>query len=254
MAFGIRGDLSNPSLIAGRTRVSALFLSILFAWIASSLRKCGMHPRIILAAIALNFLVSGSAWAQAPSSAPLHTFNGEVKAVDLAARTITIKANGKSFVFYITNETKISSFNGYISLEKVQRGQGATVVMRLGEGNKGIAVQIRFEDDASRSRLLSLYSARTVRGEMISGIAVSNLVAYQPPDTGFNRGIDFGGNKLRMFRLAVQPDGTVLSATPFKSFGNEDMDTRAAQWLKKWRFHPNSVTEVRIPMTWFRIR
>ena len=57
-----------------------------------------------------------------------------------------------------------------------------------------------------------------------------------------------------MFRLSVQPDGTVLSATPFKSFGNEDMDTRAAQWLKKWRFHPNSVTEARIPMTWSRIR
>lgn len=162
-----------------------------------------MHLRIILKAIVLSSLIAGTAWAQAPSSAPLHTFYGAVQAVDLAARTITINANGKSFVFYITNETKISSFNGYISLGKVQRGQGATVVMRLGEGNKGIAVQIRFEDDASRSQLLSLYSARTVRGEMITGVAFNNLVAYRPPDAGFNRGIDYGGNKLRMFRLSV---------------------------------------------------
>jgi TonB family protein len=89
---------------------------------------------------------------------------------------------------------------------------------------------------------------------MISGLAVNNFVAYEPPADEFIRGIDFGSNKLRMFRLSVRPDGTVESATPYVSFGYEELDARAVKWLKKWRFHPNSVTEVRIPMASSRIR
>lgn len=212
-----------------------------------------MHFRIVLAAIVLSSLAA-SAWAQAPSSAPLHTFYGEVKAIDLAAKTITIKTHVRSFVFHITNETKISSPNGHITLDKVQRGQGATVVMRLGEGGVGIAVAIRFDADASLAKSLALYSARTTRGEMISGLAVNNFVAYEPPAEQFIRGIDFGSNKMRMFRLSVRPDGTVESATPYVSFGYEELDARAIKWLKKWRFHPNSVTEVRIPMASTRTR
>jgi hypothetical protein len=174
-----------------------------------------------------------------------------VKAVDLKARTITIKSHVRTFVFHITDETKISSRNGYVSLDKVQRGQGATVVMRLGEGNIGIAVAIRFDAEASLTKSLALYSARTVRGEMISGIAVNNFVAYEPPALPINRGFDLGPNQVRMFRLEVRPDGTVASATPYVPFGNGELDTRAAKWLMKWRFRPNSVTEVRMPVSWF---
>ncbi|MEY2490589.1 MAG: hypothetical protein QOC70_2531 [Verrucomicrobiota bacterium] len=210
-----------------------------------------MRVRIILVAIVLSVLIPGSRSAQTDSSAPLHTFYGEVKAVDLAARTITIKSHVRSFVFRITDETKISGRNGYIRLDKVQRGQGATVVMRLGEGNVGIAVAIRFDADASLTKSLALYSARTTRGEMISGIAVNNFVDYEPPALPINRGFDLGPNKLRMFRLSVRPDGTVASATPYVPFGNGDLDTRAIKWLMKWRFRPNSVTEVRMPVNWF---
>lgn len=210
-----------------------------------------MYLRIILVGIVLSMLTPGSASAETPSSAPLHTFYGEVKAVDLASKTITIKSHVRTFVFHITDETKISSRHGYIRLDKVQRGQGATVVMRLGEGNVGIAVAIRFDADASLAKSLALYSARTTRGEMISGIAVNNFVAYEPPVLPINRGFDLGPNTLRMFRLSVRPDGTVASATPYVSLGNTELDARAAKWLMKWRFHPNSVTEVRMPVSWF---
>jgi hypothetical protein len=215
-----------------------------------------MRHRIILAAIVWSFVTPGSGAAAEVPSSPLHTFYGEVKAVDLKARTLTIKTHVKTFVFHITDETKISARNGYISLDKVQRGQGATVVMRVGEGNIGIAVAIRFDADATMVKSLALYSARTVRGEMISGLAVNNFVVYQPPDPGFVRGLDLGlnPNKLRMYRLEVRPDGTVASATPYVSFGNEELDTRAAKWLMKWRFQPNSVTEVRLPFGWFQTR
>src|SRR5205814_1735553 len=126
-----------------------------------------MHLRIILAATVLSFLTPGFASAKTDSSAPLHTFYGEVKAIDLAAKTITIKSSGRTFVFHITNETKISDRNGHITLDKVQRGQGATVVMRLGEGGIGIAVMIRFDADASLSNYLALFTARTTKGETI---------------------------------------------------------------------------------------
>lgn len=215
-----------------------------------------MRSRTFFVALVLGFLTTAWSWAATDSSAPLHTFYGEVKAVDLNAKTITIKTHVKTFVFHITDETKISARNGYISLDKVQRGQGATVVMRVGEGNIGIAVAIRFDADAAMVKSLALYSARTVRGEMISGLAVNNFVVYQPPDPGFVRGLDLGlnPNKLRMYRLEVRPDGTVASATPYVSFGNEELDTRAAKWLMKWRFQPNSVTEVRVPFNWFYTR
>jgi hypothetical protein len=213
-----------------------------------------MHLRIVLAALVLSFLTPASAFAQTDSSSALHTFYGEVKSIDLAAKTLTIKSNGRSFVFYVTAETKISSPNGYVRLDTVKRGQGAAVVMRLGEGNKGIAVRIRFDADASQVKFIALFSAKTIRGEMISGIAVKNLVAYQPPDTAFVRGLDLGGTKLRMFRLSVRPDGTVASASPFVSFGYEELDTRAVKWLMQWRFQSNSVTEARIPVVWSRTR
>jgi hypothetical protein len=213
-----------------------------------------MRSRIFLVAIVLSFFTIAHSLAQTDSSAPLHTFYGEVKAVDLKAKTITIKSHVKTFVFHITDETKISARNSYISLDKVQRGQGATVVMRVGEGNIGIAVAIRFDADASLTKELALYSARTVRGEMISGLAVNNFVVYQPPELGFVRAIDLGPNKLRMYRLEVRPDGTVASATPYVSFGVEELDTRAAKWCMKWRFRPNSVTEVRLPMGFYKTR
>ena len=213
-----------------------------------------MRFRISLVAIVLSFFTITWSSAQTDSSAPLHTFYGEVKAVDVKAKTITIKSHVRTFVFHITDETKISGRNGYISLDKVQRGQGATVVMRLAEGSIGIAVAIRFDADASFTKHLALYSARTIRGEMISGLAVNNFVVYQPPDIGFVRGLDLGTNKVRMFRLSVLPDGTVASATPYVSFGYEELDARAVKWLMKWRFRPNSVTEVRLPMGFYQTR
>jgi hypothetical protein len=205
-----------------------------------------MRFRIILAAIVISFFSIGSGLAQ--TDAPLHTFYGEVKAVDLKAKTLTIKSGGKSFVFFITDETKMSGENKFVRLDTIKRGQGAAVVMRLGEGNKGIAVNIRIDLDASFSQALSLYSARTTRGEMISGIAVFSFVVFEPPAHEFIRGLDFGKPKVRMFRLSVLPDGTVASAIPYESFGYQELDARGEKWLKRWKFRPNSVTEVRIPV------
>src|SRR2546423_11801465 len=94
-----------------------------------------------LAAI-LFLLLFRFASARAAPSPELHVFSGEVKSVDPARKTITIESGGKSFVFQVTPETKITSSVGYIRLETIRRGQGAVIVMRLGPGSIGIATKI----------------------------------------------------------------------------------------------------------------
>lgn len=213
-----------------------------------------MNLRSILVAALLGLLISASGLAETPSSSPLHTFSGVVKAVDLKAKTLTLKSNGRSFLFQITDETKISRSNTYVSWDTVRPGQGATVVMRLDQGNKGIAVRIHFDEDASRATLLSLYSARTIGGEIISGIAVSNYVVYEPPTDAWITGITYELKYASMFVLSVRPDGTVAEAKPVRGLGYPELDARASKWLKKWRFHPNSVTEVRMPFGYTQTR
>lgn len=213
-----------------------------------------MRLRIILAAVVVGFLAPDFASAKTDSSAPLHTFYGIVKAVDLAARTITLKSGGKSFLFHITNETKISGRQGYASLDKIQPGQGAAVVMRLGEGGIGIAVMIRFDPTAGTANYLALYSARTVHGEMISGIEFNNYVVYEPPPDAWITGITYELKHASMFVLSVRPDGTVADARPIQGLGYPELDARAVKSLKKWRFRPNSVTEVRMPFGYTETR
>jgi TonB family protein len=210
-----------------------------------------MRPRIILAAVLLTCLAPGFAPAKAAPSADLHAFFGQVTAVNLATKTITIKL-GKSFVFHVTGETRISSASGgAVPFEKIRLGEGALVTMRPGPGNIGIAVNILLTPGAT---FPADYSARTTKGETISGAAVGSYVAYQPPREDINRGLNFGMIRSGLFALSVQPDGTVANVKALRSLGYEELDARATKWLKKWRFRPNSVTEVRIPISYQRTR
>jgi hypothetical protein len=116
------------------------------------------------------------------------------------------------------------------------RGTGAVVVMRVGEGNSGIAVSIRFLPDASQLNTLSLISARTVRGETITGIAVSNFVDYEPPGDAWNGGAVLERQRnLGLFKLSVAPDGSVVSVAIRKTTGYPELDARADKWMRKWR-------------------
>ncbi len=207
-----------------------------------------MRPRIILAAFLLSFLTSGFAPAAAGASGPLHTFYGEVKAINLAAKTITIRSNGKSFLFHITNETKISSPHGYVRLDRIQRGQGATIVMRPGAGGVGLALSIQFHASAGLANYLSLFSVKTTRGETISGMAFNNYVVYEPRGDRWKGGVTYERAHASMFLLFVRTDGTVSDVKPLRGLGHAELDARAVTWLKQWRFRPNSVTEARMPV------
>jgi hypothetical protein len=214
-----------------------------------------MHFPRVLPAIVISLFLTGSVSAEEASDSGRHTFYGEVVAIDQVAKVIQLKTGNQRFLFHYNDQTKISSTNGHVRLDRITRGTGAVVIMRVGEGSVGLAVVIRFVPDASQSKALALISAKTVRGETIRGIAVSNFVDYEPPTDAWSGGATLENRKTPgLFVLSVAPDGTVLSATPRQSTGYPELDARAEKWMKKWRFHPNSVTEVQLPMYYYHSR
>ncbi|MEO5719259.1 MAG: hypothetical protein ABIR29_11925 [Chthoniobacterales bacterium] len=206
--------------------------------------------------LALFFLAffSGFARAETKSAKGSAVFYGVVQAVDLANKTFTIQAQGRSYLFHYDEQTKISREGGYIRWETVKAGLGAAVLMRVGEGNVGFAVQVRFMNDNGRAEGTKLWVARTIKGETISGPAVENYVLSEPAPFSFSGGAGYGltgkyGSRSGVFHLTVRPDGSVAEVTVAKSLGDDKMNLRMAAWLKKWKFRPNSLSEVQIPMS-----
>jgi len=214
-----------------------------------------MRFPILLPAVIITLLLAGSVSAKEASDSGLHTFYGEVVAIDQAAKVLQLKTGNQRFLFHYNDQTKISSTTGYVRLDRIIRGTGAAVVMRVGEGNAGIALVIRFVPDANKMETLALISARTVRGENIKGIAVSNFVDYQPPSDAWAGGPMLENRKNPgVFVLSVAPDGTVSNVTLRTSTGYPELDARAQKWMKKWRFRPNTLTEVQLPMYYYHYR
>ena len=57
-----------------------------------------------------------------------------------------------------------------------------------------------------------------------------------------------------VFLLEVRPDGTVGMVKMVKSMGHNELNLHAIKWLKQWRFKPNSVKEVQIPLSYKQSR
>jgi len=127
-----------------------------------------------------------------------------VKAVDLAGKTITLKAGGKSFVFHVTERNENQR-----TQQLCQRGQDP---------------------------------ARTGRR------------VYEPAPDAWVTGITYELKHASMFLLSVRPDGTVADVKPLRGLGYPELDARAMKCLKKWRFRPHSVTEVRMPFGYSETR
>lgn len=209
--------------------------------------------RLFLVIVLGLFFLPDLAPGKEASSGEYYSFYGDVLAVD--PHSITIKSGGKSLVFQITEETRISGRNRTVSLDQMKPGGSATVMMRLGQHNAGIAVRIRFDTEANVSKSLKLYAARTTSGKVVSGMAINNYIAYRPSDDGW-----MGGATLEraysegVFVLQVRPDGTVSEVKMVKSMGYNELNVHAIRWFKQWRFQPNSVTEVQMPISYLQSR
>ena len=206
----------------------------------------------LLAALASTFILFTFAPARAASSPEVHIFSGEVTSVNVAAKTFTITSSGKSFLFHVTPETKFRGYGGRVSLETIRRGNGATVVMRLGQGGMGIAVQVLVRPNALGEKVTALYSAKTISGETITGNGLANYVVYEPPGDAWSYSAGYEGNRRgAMFLLKIQPDGTVGDVKPIGTLGYADLNARAIRYLKRWKFKPHTLTEVRMPLIYF---
>lgn len=212
-----------------------------------------MRPWYLLSFVIITLIASECAFGKEASSGEYYSFYGDVLAVD--PHSITIKSGGKRLVFQINQETRISDRNRTVSLDQVKPGGSATVMMKLGQGNAGIAVRIRFDSEANVPKSLKLYAARTITGEVISGMAVSNFVSYQPPNDGWKGGPSLEGDYHEgVFVIEVQRDGNVSQVKMVKSLGDRKLDLHAIDWLKKWRFKPNTVSEVQMPVSYMHTR
>ena len=211
-------------------------------------------PKVRLALVVSLLLTTFLSAKETPDPG-LHTFYGEVVLIDPAKKIIELKTAKQLFVFHYTDRTRISSTLGEVRMDKILRGTAAAVVMRVGEGNMGIATEIRFVPNLGPMQTLSLITARTVHGETISGTAVLKLVAYEPPSDEWSGGATLARrNNAGLFVLSVAPDGTVTNVALRQSCGYPELDARGEKWMKKWRFHPNSVTQVQMPMIFSQYR
>lgn len=193
--------------------------------------------------------------ARAASDSGVHTFYGEVVAIDRAAKVIQLKNGKQRYLFHYNDQTKMSSASGPVRLDHILRGTGAAIVMRVGEGNAGIALVIRFVPEPTGLKSMRLPSARTVQGERIYGNALKNFVAYEPPADEWTGGATLARrNNTGLFLLSIAADGSVSNVTLRVSTGYPELDARAEKWMKKWRFRPNSLTEVLFPMYFSQYR
>jgi TonB family protein len=201
-------------------------------------------PVLLVSLFFVNFLS-----AKETSDPGLYTFYGQVQLIDPAKKVIVIERHKQPLVFHYNAQTRISSTLGEVRMDRVIRGTAAAVVMRLGEGNVGIATEIRFVPSPSWAQTLALISARTVHGETIHGAPVGKFVVYKPGTDGWTGGAPLARrNNAGLFVLSVAPDGTVTNVVVRQSCGYPELDARAQRWMKRWRFKPNTLTEMQLPM------
>ena len=196
----------------------------------------------------------------------IFVFDGKIQAVDAAARTFTLQAKKQSYVFVVTDQTKIVRNGKAQKFADLKQGQPAEVEMQIGPSDKGIAVSVtlirnsyqldyRVRELQFNSQFNSLFAATTAGGKTISIRELKRLIVHKPVFETIWHGPSYGpSTKMGVFLLSVRPDGTVSNVEVLHSFGHDLLDKRTTKYLTKWRFRPNSVLQVRVPMQLTRSR
>jgi TonB family protein len=190
----------------------------------------------------------------------LFVFHGKIKAVDAATRTFTLQADKQSYVFVVTDQTKIVKNGKAQQFVDLKLGEPAEVEMQIGPGGRGMAVSVRLEFSSRElnsrvgaSQFQSLFAATTPDGKTISASELRPLVVYEPVFP-FMASSELGPFKIGAFLLSVRPDGTVSDVEMLQSVGYDRLDKRAIKWAMEWRFRPNGVRQVRVAIQLSRQR
>lgn len=95
--------------------------------------------------------------------------------------------------------------------------------------------------------LLALFAATTPSGRHLGAAELKPLILHAPMPGLMGTHSRNYRLKIGVFLLSARPDGTVAKVEMLQSTGQRAMDGQILDHLKRWRFRPNSVTEVRIP-------
>jgi hypothetical protein len=139
--------------------------------VSSIPRPTGQFSVVLLFGI-LCLTFGGAANAVRAANNKLFVFHGKIQAVDTAARTFTLQADKQSYVFVVTDQTKMVSNGKAQKFADLKPGELAGVEMQIGPGGKGMAVSVRLGFDSrqldsrvSTSQFLSLFAATTPDGK-----------------------------------------------------------------------------------------
>jgi hypothetical protein len=214
--------------------------------VSSIQRPIGQFSIVLLFGV-LSLTSGQIAIAAVDASNKIFVFRGKIQSVDAAARTFTLQMNEGSYVFVITNQTRIVRNGQTRQFADLKQGQPAEVEMKIGPGGKGLAVSIQLgissrESSSSvrASQFQSLFAATSPGGKTITWPELGRLVV-QWPVFPILPGIESGPFKIAVFLLSVRPDGTVSNVEMLNSTGYDKLDKRAAKWALVWRFRSNIV-------------
>jgi hypothetical protein len=210
---------------------------------------------VLLGVLALSFVGTANT---ARSANKIFVFHGTIKTVDTTARTFTLQSNKQSFLFVVTDQTKIVSNGKAQEFADLKKGQLAEVDMQIGPGGKGTAVAIRlgfyssYELDARATEawIESQYKGTTPDGRTIRWKELRRLIVHRPlweMHAVTTSGSISGG----IFQLSVRPDGTVSNVEVQRSTGDRRLDEWGMRWAKKWRFRPNSLVQATVATAGF---
>jgi len=226
--------------------------------VSSIPRPIGRFSVVLLFGV-LCLTFGGTANAVRDANNKLFLFHGKIQAVDTAARTFTLQSNKESYVFVVTDQTKIVRNGKAQKFADLKQGQLAEVDMQIGTGGKGMAVSVRLGFASGQLDLRvhelqfeSLFAATTPSGKTISGPELSRLVVHEPAFDRIMRATTFDPFKPAVFLLSVRPDGTISNVEMLNSTGYNELDKRGMKWATKWRFQPNSVVQARVALQLFQ--
>jgi hypothetical protein len=109
-----------------------------FSYKEASLTKMKIIPRFLLVFSLLSAVLARQETLAATGK--IFVFRGRIQAVDAAARTFILQAEKKTYVFSVTDQTKIARNGATQGFTYLKRGQDAEVDMQIGSDGKGVAL------------------------------------------------------------------------------------------------------------------
>lgn len=107
---------------------------------------------------------------------------------------------------------------------------------------------------ASEVAMRALFAGTSVTGKRLNASELEALALYRAMPFGIASASRNWRLKLGIFLLSVRPDGTIGKVETLQATGHAGLDGEIIAGLKRWRFRPNTVKEVRVPAQYLPVR